>query len=334
MRRPEPESRERASSGREAPRETNLLTKRRRRRRRAPARRDAMLPQRRPQTRGRRPLAPPNVVPDVDSNDESHNKRQRLEQTASRSRFPLVVAHEARRIICFDDHGLAAARGWVAAKDATYGDVQDLCIDETGTWYIYNCVYGDSSSESAVLKGFRKGNAHAQRFVYEHSVAALRRKLDTSTRYVLVPLIDSEHDKAAGVVVAWARHLEEQLLNVEVDVDIIEHEDGSIGKSPHDKPEQRAPFQEINAPTPNVVALSKHRGKTMIFIDSIGFTLAKALGTGKVVKAAAHGFDITFQTLVLARCGGAVSQRPPVAFTKQIRDALTAPARVEINQTR
>ena len=72
----------------------------------------------------------------------------------------------------------------------------------------------------------------------------------------------------------------------------------------------------------------------MIFIDSIGFTLAKALGTGKVVKAAAHGFDITFQTLVLARCGGAVSQRPPVAFTKQIRDALTAPARVEINQTR
>jgi hypothetical protein len=272
-------------------------------------------------------------MPD-ESDDESDNKRQRLEQTASKSRFPLVVTHEGRRIICFDDHGLAAARGWVAAKEATYGDVQDVCIDATGTWYFFNCVYGDSSSESAVLKGFRKGNAHAQRFVYEHSVAALRRKLDTSTRYVLVPLIDSEHTKAAGAVVAWARHLEEQILNVEVDVDIIEHEDGSIGKSPHDKPEQRAPFQEINAPTPNVVALSKHRGKTMILIDAIGFTLAKALGTGKVVKAAAHGFDITFQTLVLARCGGAVSQHPPVAFTKQIRDALTAPARVEINQTR
>ena len=275
-----------------------------------------------------------NEMPD-ESDDESDNKRQRLEQTASKSRFPLVVTHEGRRIICFDDHGLAAARGWVAAKEAIYGDVEDLCIDESSDlWYFYNCVYGDSTDEAAVLKGFRKGNAHAQRFVYEHSVAALRRKLDTSTRFVLVPLIDSEHDKAAGVVVAWARHLEEQLLNVEVDVDIIKHEDGPIGKSPHDKPEQRAPFQEINAPTPNVVALSKHRGKTMILIDAIGFTLAKALGTGKVVKAAAHGFDITFHTLVLARCGGAVSQQPPVAFTKQIRDALTAPARVEINQTR
>ena len=37
MRRPERESRERASSGRDAPLETNLLTKRRRRHRRAPA---------------------------------------------------------------------------------------------------------------------------------------------------------------------------------------------------------------------------------------------------------------------------------------------------------
>jgi len=268
----------------------------------------------------RRPLVPPNVMPD-ESADESDIKRRRHEQTTSP--FPIVRV-ENRDVYCVTDFGLKVARRAAAAKPM-YGDVEGFIIDDkTGTLILGRCVFGDGTPWSIILRSWRRKNSHAAAFLKGYGTSALDALVMKSERdVVLLPVIDSESRHARGVLPEWCEAMVKENPRVTVDATILSHVD-KIGKPSHDKPQLRAEFHAIFGPDVDVAALAKHKGKLLIITATHFFTHGKLDGYLKVLTAGAHGFDIVFQTMVVAACGSAISHIQPVALTKPVHDRLAA----------
>ncbi len=268
----------------------------------------------------RRPLVPPNVMPD-ESNDESDNKRQRHEQTTSSFQ---IVRVENRDVYCITDFGLKVALRAAAAKPV-YGDVEGFIIDDkTGTLILGRCVFGDGTPWSILLRSWRHKNSHAAAFLNGYGASALDALVMKSERdVVLLPGIDSESRYARGVLREWCEAMAKENPRVTVDATILSHVD-KIGKPSHDKPQLRPEFHVIFGPDVDVAALAKHKGKLLIITATHFFTHGKLDGYLKVLTAGAHGFDIVFQTMVVAACGSAISHIQPVALTKPVHDRLVA----------
>jgi len=75
-------------------------------------------------------------MPEESDDDESNNKRQRLERTASESRFPIKVSVREDTVYCLDDEAVEVART-VDAKTFQPGAVDGFVFDKkTGTWFL------------------------------------------------------------------------------------------------------------------------------------------------------------------------------------------------------
>ena len=268
----------------------------------------------------RRPLVPPNTTSD-ESDDESKTKRRRHKQTTSPFQ---IVRVENRDVYCITDFGLKVARRAAAAKPL-YGDVEGFIIDDkTGTLILGRCVFGDGTPWSILLRSWRRKNSHAAAFLKGYGTSALDALVMKSERdVVLLPVIDSESRHARGVLPEWCEAMVKENPRVTVDATILSHVD-KIGKPSHDKPQLRAEFHAIFGPDVDVAALAKHKGKLLIITATHFFTHGKLDGYLKVLTAGAHGFDIVFQTMVVAACGSAISHIQPVALTKPVHDRLVA----------
>ena len=268
----------------------------------------------------RRPLVPPNAMPD----DESNNKRQRLEQTASKSRFPIKVSVRGDPVYCLDDEAIEVARA-VDAKTFQPGAVDGFVFDKkTGTWFLGRCCYGDSSKWSITLQYWKQREPHAIAFFDEYGATAINSVLEGHDgETVIVPVLGHDEKQARGVLLQWCNAMAKGKPGVMVDAKILSH-DVPIGKPSHERTDERGPFHVAFAPNVNIPRLAGHRRKLLVLAATHAFTNAKLAATLQVLMEGAKGLGMTFAALAAVQCRSAKANIEPVAVTQHVYNRLVA----------
>jgi len=263
-------------------------------------------------------------MPEESDDDESNNKRQRLERTASESRFPIKVSVREDTVYCLDDEAVEVARA-VDAKTFQPGAVDGFVFDKkTGTWFLGRCCYGDSSKWSITLQYWKQREPHAIAFFDEYGATAINSVLEGHDgETVIVPVLGHDEKQARGVLLQWCNAMAKGKPGVTVDAKILSH-DVPIGKPSHEKTDERGPFHVAFAPNVNIPRLAGHRRKRLVLAATHAFTNAKLAATLQVLMEGAKGLDMTFVPLAAVQCCSAIARIEQVAVTQHVYDRLVA----------